>query len=126
MFLWRLIVSLMTQWFFHRGVGEQTKAFMTGFNEVLPLQWLQYFDEREFEVSVVFPVTCFYMQLFQSRIRILYSVPAFFIALKMLLFSQQVLVMAMNCLSVFTNVGMLEQHLFVLYYVLILESMLVV
>jgi len=43
-------VSLVTQWFFYRGVGEQTKAFMTGFNEVIPLQWLQYFDEREFEV----------------------------------------------------------------------------
>jgi len=24
---------------------------MKGFNEVVPLQWLQYFDEREFEVS---------------------------------------------------------------------------
>jgi len=45
------VCSLMTQWFFHRGVGEQTKAFMTGFNEVVPLQWLQYFDEREFEVT---------------------------------------------------------------------------
>jgi len=41
----------MTQWFFSRGVGEQTKAFMAGFNEVVPLTWLQYFDEREFEVS---------------------------------------------------------------------------
>jgi len=46
------INSLMTQWFFHRGVGEQTTAFMKGFNEVIPLEWLQYFDEREFEVCV--------------------------------------------------------------------------
>jgi len=46
--------SLVTQWFFNRGVVEQTKAFMTGFNEVVPLQWLQYFDEREFEVGIAF------------------------------------------------------------------------
>jgi len=48
------VTSLMTQWFFNRGVIDQTKAFMTGFNEVLPLTWLQYFDEREFEVCTVF------------------------------------------------------------------------
>jgi len=48
----------MTQWFFNRGVVEQTKAFMAGFNEVVPLQWLQYFDEREFEV---FAATIFYV-----------------------------------------------------------------
>lgn len=29
----------------------QTKAFLDGFNEVVPLQWLQYFDEKELEVS---------------------------------------------------------------------------
>jgi hypothetical protein len=40
----------MTQWRFSRGVEEQTKAFLEGFNEVVPLQWLQYFDERELEV----------------------------------------------------------------------------
>lgn len=40
----------MTQWRFTRGVEEQTKAFLEGFNEVVPLQWLQYFDERELEV----------------------------------------------------------------------------
>jgi len=46
----------MTQWFFNRGVVEQTKAFMAGFEEVMPLNWLQYFDEREFEVfaAVIF------------------------------------------------------------------------
>ena len=45
-----VIVSLMTQWVFNRGVEEQMKAFLDGFSEVLPLQWLQYFDERELEV----------------------------------------------------------------------------
>lgn len=43
--------SLMTQWFFTRGVTEQTRSFLEGFNEVVPLQWLQYFDERELEVK---------------------------------------------------------------------------
>lgn len=40
----------MTEWRFSRGVQEQTKAFLDGFNEVVPLQWLQYFDEKELEV----------------------------------------------------------------------------
>ena len=40
----------MTEWRFKRGVEEQSKAFLDGFNEVVPLQWLQYFDERELEV----------------------------------------------------------------------------
>lgn len=30
---------------------EQTKAFLDGFNEVVPLEWLRYFDEKELEVS---------------------------------------------------------------------------
>jgi hypothetical protein len=42
--------SLMTNWRFSRGVEEQSKAFLDGFSEVVPLQWLQYFDERELEV----------------------------------------------------------------------------
>lgn len=29
---------------------EQTKAFLDGFNEVAPLEWLRYFDEKELEV----------------------------------------------------------------------------
>ena len=44
--------SLMTNWIFERGVADQTKAFLDGFNEVVPLQWLQYFDERELEVAL--------------------------------------------------------------------------
>ena len=41
---------LLTQWRFKRGVEEQMKAFMDGFSEVVPLHWLQCFDERELEV----------------------------------------------------------------------------
>ena len=49
-----VVVSLMTQWVFNRGVEEQMKAFLDGFSEVLPLQWLQYFDERELEVRLYY------------------------------------------------------------------------
>lgn len=47
-----LIHRLMTQWRFNRGIEEQTKAFLDGFNEVVPLYWLQYFDEKEMEVLI--------------------------------------------------------------------------
>uniref|UniRef100_A0AAX7VSB6 E3 ubiquitin-protein ligase n=1 Tax=Astatotilapia calliptera TaxID=8154 RepID=A0AAX7VSB6_ASTCA len=47
-------ISLMAEWRFSRGVEGQTKAFLDGFNEVVPLQWLQYFDEKELEVTFVF------------------------------------------------------------------------
>ncbi|XP_027196654.2 WW domain containing E3 ubiquitin protein ligase suppressor of deltex [Dermatophagoides pteronyssinus] len=43
-------LRLMTDWRFSRGQEEQTKAFLNGFNEVLPLEWLHYFDERELEL----------------------------------------------------------------------------
>uniref|UniRef100_A0A6Q2ZEE1 E3 ubiquitin-protein ligase n=1 Tax=Esox lucius TaxID=8010 RepID=A0A6Q2ZEE1_ESOLU len=43
---------LMSEWRFSRGVEGQTKAFLDGFNEVVPLQWLQYFDEKELEVML--------------------------------------------------------------------------
>lgn len=42
---------LLTDWRFTRGVEEQTKAFLDGFNEVAPLEWLRYFDEKELEVG---------------------------------------------------------------------------
>ncbi|KAK9403184.1 NEDD4-like E3 ubiquitin-protein ligase WWP1 [Crotalus adamanteus] len=45
-------IGLMAEWRFSRGVQEQTKAFLDGFNEVVPLQWLQYFDEKELEVML--------------------------------------------------------------------------
>ena len=47
-----ILFSLVLEWRFKRGVEEQTKAFLEGFEEVVPLHWLQYFDERELEVSV--------------------------------------------------------------------------
>ena len=46
----------MVDWRLSRGIQDQTKAFLDGFNEVVPLQWLQYFDERELEVSCLLPL----------------------------------------------------------------------
>jgi len=43
----------LTEWRFKRGVVEQTEAFLKGFNEVLPMYWLQNFDERELEVCLI-------------------------------------------------------------------------
>ena len=43
---------LMTEWRMTRGIEEQTKAFLEGFNEVVPLEWLKYFDERELELML--------------------------------------------------------------------------
>ncbi|GCC22532.1 hypothetical protein chiPu_0000920 [Chiloscyllium punctatum] len=45
-------IGLMAEWRFSRGVEDQTRAFLDGFNEVVPLQWLQYFDEKELEVML--------------------------------------------------------------------------
>ncbi|KAF4085690.1 hypothetical protein AMELA_G00097590 [Ameiurus melas] len=45
-------ISLLTDWRFSRGVEEQTKAFLDGFNEVVPLEWLRYFDEKELELML--------------------------------------------------------------------------
>ena len=44
--------SLMTEWRMTRGQVEQTRSFLDGFNEVVPLEWLQYFDERELELML--------------------------------------------------------------------------
>jgi hypothetical protein len=41
---------LMTHWRMTRGIEEQTRSFLEGFNEVVPLEWLKYFDERELEL----------------------------------------------------------------------------
>lgn len=46
------INRLMTDWRMNRGIEEQTKAFLDGFNEVVPLEWLHYFDERELELML--------------------------------------------------------------------------
>lgn len=43
-------IKLMTEWRFTRGQEEQTKSFLDGFNDVIPLEWLRYFDERELEL----------------------------------------------------------------------------
>ncbi|XP_063529186.1 E3 ubiquitin-protein ligase Su(dx) [Cydia strobilella] len=45
-------LQLVTQWRMTRGIEEQTTAFLDGFNEVVPLEWLKYFDERELELML--------------------------------------------------------------------------
>lgn len=45
-------LGLVCEWRMTRGIQEQTKAFLDGFNEVVPLEWLQYFDERELELML--------------------------------------------------------------------------
>jgi hypothetical protein len=45
-------LGLVCEWRMTRGIEEQTKAFLEGFNEVVPLEWLQYFDERELELML--------------------------------------------------------------------------
>lgn len=44
------VCRLVAEWRLSRGVEEQTQAFFEGFNEVLPQQYLQYFDAKELEV----------------------------------------------------------------------------
>ncbi|KAG8446212.1 hypothetical protein GDO86_013894 [Hymenochirus boettgeri] len=43
-------IRLVAEWRLSRGVEEQTMAFFEGFNEILPQQYLQYFDAKELEV----------------------------------------------------------------------------
>lgn len=38
--------------YYYRGIEQQTKTFLEGFNEVVPLEWLKYFDERELELML--------------------------------------------------------------------------
>ncbi|XP_063989823.1 E3 ubiquitin-protein ligase Su(dx) [Diachasmimorpha longicaudata] len=45
-------MRLMTEWRMTRGIEDQTKAFLEGFNSVVPLEWLKYFDERELELML--------------------------------------------------------------------------
>uniref|UniRef100_A0A3B3C5K8 E3 ubiquitin-protein ligase n=1 Tax=Oryzias melastigma TaxID=30732 RepID=A0A3B3C5K8_ORYME len=45
-------IRLIAEWRLSRGVEEQTQAFFEGFNEVLPQQYLQYFDAKELEVML--------------------------------------------------------------------------
>uniref|UniRef100_A0A8D0GMX8 E3 ubiquitin-protein ligase n=1 Tax=Sphenodon punctatus TaxID=8508 RepID=A0A8D0GMX8_SPHPU len=43
-------IRLVAEWRLSRGVEEQTQSFFEGFNEILPQQYLQYFDAKELEV----------------------------------------------------------------------------
>ncbi|XP_060518956.1 E3 ubiquitin-protein ligase Su(dx) [Cylas formicarius] len=43
-------LTMMTNWRMTRGIEQQTQAFLDGFNEVVPIEWLKYFDERELEL----------------------------------------------------------------------------
>ncbi|XP_053096715.1 itchy E3 ubiquitin protein ligase b [Pangasianodon hypophthalmus] len=43
-------IRLVAEWRLSRGVEEQAQAFFEGFNEVLPQEFLQYFDAKELEV----------------------------------------------------------------------------
>nr|XP_046253048.1 itchy E3 ubiquitin protein ligase b [Scatophagus argus]XP_046253049.1 itchy E3 ubiquitin protein ligase b [Scatophagus argus] len=45
-------IRLVAEWRLSRGVEEQTQAFFEGFNEVLPQQYLQFFDAKELEVML--------------------------------------------------------------------------
>ena len=52
-------------WRFTHGVEQQTRAFIDGFSEVIPLEWIKIFDEKELEVStkyclflsILFPIS---------------------------------------------------------------------
>lgn len=43
-------IELLVEWRFNRGIEHQTRAFFNGFTSVFPIEWLQYFDERELEL----------------------------------------------------------------------------
>lgn len=43
-------INMMMQWRLTRGQEPQTHSFLDGFSEVVPLEWLKYFDERELEL----------------------------------------------------------------------------
>ncbi|KAL4631043.1 NEDD4-like E3 ubiquitin-protein ligase WWP1 [Arapaima gigas] len=45
-------IRMMAEWQFFKGMDEQIKAFLKGFNEVVPLHWLQYFDEKDLEMML--------------------------------------------------------------------------
>ncbi|RJE16582.1 E3 ubiquitin-protein ligase, partial [Aspergillus sclerotialis] len=45
-------VELVTEWKISRRVEEQFDAFMSGFNELIPADLVNVFDERELELLV--------------------------------------------------------------------------
>ena len=46
-------ITLVSQWRLTRGVEEQTKAFLQGFSDIIPIEALKLFDEREMELLLV-------------------------------------------------------------------------
>lgn len=46
-------IKLVTQWRLTRGITEQTEAFKRGFSEILDLQAITVFDERELELLLI-------------------------------------------------------------------------
>eukprot|EP01135_Chromosphaera_perkinsii_P010281 Nk52_evm23s2085 gene=Nk52_evmTU23s2085 len=45
-------VNLVVQWRFRRGVSKQFTAFMKGFNDLIPMNLLSLFDEKELELVI--------------------------------------------------------------------------
>lgn len=46
------ISSLVTEWRIQKRVEEQFQAFLTGFNELVPSDLVNVFDERELELLI--------------------------------------------------------------------------
>eukprot|EP01134_Creolimax_fragrantissima_P003661 CFRG3661T1 len=45
-------VTLVTEWIFTRNTKDQTDAFLSGFDSIVPLEYLTMFDEREIEYLI--------------------------------------------------------------------------
>jgi len=45
-------IELITQWRIEKRVADQFKAFLTGFNELIPQELINVFDERELELLI--------------------------------------------------------------------------
>lgn len=73
-----VLCRLMAEWRFSRGVEGQTKAFLDGFNEVVPLQWLQYFDEKELEVKHVMALVFLRFFVIVFKFRFFFSLSFYF------------------------------------------------
>merc|ERR1712014_478282 len=43
-------VELVVNWRFLKGVKEQTDAICSGIKDIIPIEWLKLFDERDLEV----------------------------------------------------------------------------
>lgn len=66
--------SAITEYRISKRVEEQFQAFMSGFNELIPQELINVFDERELEVRFLFPP-----RLFPSRATLkLTSILSFF------------------------------------------------